>query len=78
METSNAKSQSENHFINEWKGTEFNLSIPAKITHSTKPFIYFYWPNPDKYGKAGKGGIGGITSAKVQGGGVNSYLKSNR
>lgn len=68
MKTSSAKSQSENHFIKEWNGTEFNLSIPAKITHSNKPFIYFYWPNPDKYGRlerARKGGIGGVNDSKI-------------
>lgn len=42
MKSTNAKSQSENHFIKECIGTEFNLSIPAKITYSNTPFIYFY------------------------------------
>ncbi|MGA9648679.1 hypothetical protein, partial [Pedobacter sp.] len=68
MKASNAKPQSENHFIKEWNGTEFNLSIPAKITHSNKPFIYFYWPNPDNYAtieRARKGGIGGIKDTRI-------------
>ena len=31
--------KSENIFIKEWNGTKFNVSIPAKITNSNKPFI---------------------------------------
>jgi len=68
MKTSNAKSQSENHFIKEWNGTEFFLSIPAKITHSNKPFIYFYWPDPDNYAipdRARKGGVGGVNDKRI-------------
>lgn len=68
MKTSSAKSQSENHFIKEWNRTEFNLSIPAKITHSNKPFIYFYWPDPGKYGRLEmprKGGIGGVNDSMI-------------
>ncbi len=68
MKISNAKPHSENHFIREWIGTEFNLSIPAKITHSNKPFIYFYWPNPDKYAtkqRARKGGVGGVNDTRI-------------
>lgn len=68
MKTSNAKSKSENHFIKEWNGTEFFLSIPAKITHSNKPFIYFYWPDPDNYAipdRARKGGVGGVNDKRI-------------
>lgn len=46
---SNAKPQSENHFIKEWNETEFYLPMSAKITHSNKPCIYIYWLNPDNY-----------------------------
>lgn len=68
MKASNAKPRSENHFIKERNETEFNLSIPAKITHSNKPFIYFYWPNPDncaKIERARKGGIGGVKDTRI-------------
>ena len=68
MKTSSAKLQSKNHFIKEWNGTEFNLSILAKITHSNKPFIYFYWPNSHNYAKverAWKGGIGGVKDTRI-------------
>lgn len=55
----------ENVFIKECNDTDFNLSIPAKITNSNKPFIYFYWPNKLKGGnldRARKGGVGGVNS----------------
>jgi len=68
MKKSNAKPRPENHFLKEWNGTQFNLSIPAKITHSNKPFIYFYWPNPHNYGtveRARKGGIGGVNDSRI-------------
>lgn len=68
MKKSNAKLKSENHFIKKWNGTEFNLSIPAKITHSNKPFIYFYWPKPYNYDnieRARKGGIGGVRDTRT-------------
>jgi|GEM_PF-943829 len=68
MKKSSAAAHSENHFIREWNGTEFNLSIPAKITHSNKPFIYFYWANPDRHARlerARKGGIGGVNDSRI-------------
>lgn len=45
---SNTKAHSENHFVKEWNETGFYLSIPLKITHSNKPLVYFYWPNPER------------------------------
>ncbi|RZK43165.1 MAG: hypothetical protein EOO90_04155 [Pedobacter sp.] len=68
MKSQNAKFQSENHFIREWNGIEFHLSIPAKVTHSNKPFIYFYWPDPARQGnleRARKGGIGGVKDTRL-------------
>ncbi|MDN3588143.1 tyrosine-type recombinase/integrase [Pedobacter aquatilis] len=68
MKKNDVKPQAENHFIKEWNEIEFNLSIPAKITHSNKPFIYFYWPNADNYAKlerARKGGIGGVKDTRI-------------
>jgi len=41
----NTEHKSQNLFIKEWNCAEINVSIPAKITNSNKPFIYFYWPN---------------------------------
>lgn len=61
--------KSENIFIKEWNGTEFNLSIPAKVTNSNKPFIYFYWPNKLKGGildRARKGGVGGVNDSRLK------------
>jgi len=68
MKTKTAN-RSENIFIKEWNGTEFNLSIPAKITNSNKPFIYFYWPNKLKGGnldRARKGGVGGVNDSRLK------------
>jgi len=68
MKTKTAN-RSENIFIKEWNGTDFNLSIPAKITNSNKPFIYFYWPNKLKGGnldRARKGGVGGVNDTRLK------------
>jgi hypothetical protein len=45
-----------------------SLSIHAKITYSNKPFIYFYWPDPDNYAipdRARKGGVGGVNDTRI-------------
>jgi len=68
MKTKNAN-KSENMFIKEWNGTEFNLSILAKVTNSNKPFIYFYWPNKHNGGmldRARKGGVGGFNDSRLK------------